>query len=263
MLAFLRWLFGLGGSSRVDRVRDRGRPPSPNGASSFHLYWQGAPRVVAAVRVTVEVVAPPATTDLYFFALQASFLDRGQEVGGGHVGIQWNRRHPGNTAVNWGGYRAQRLGGDELPGTESTLPSQPNDPNTRDYPWEAGRRYRLTIDAGADVGWWRGSIEDVASGAVAVIRELEGGGDGLGTPLVWTEVFAACDAPPVTIRWSELEFATVAGEWHRVTAVDTNYQDYNAGGCSNTDSASSGGGFTQTTNVARVNSGGVTLQLPS
>ncbi|HKX72170.1 MAG TPA: hypothetical protein VJM75_13115 [Acidimicrobiales bacterium] len=46
-----------------------------------------------------------ARSDLYFWALQASFIDSAERhCGGGHVGLQWRRHHPGSRAVNWGGY---------------------------------------------------------------------------------------------------------------------------------------------------------------
>ena len=173
-------------------IREQGRPPSPNGASSFHLHWTAPTRPARAVRATLEVVDPPRTRDLYFFALQASFTDNGSHLGGAHLGLQWNRRHPGNAAANWGGYHSQARGGGILEGTESGLPSRPGDPNTRDFPWRAGRRYRLEIGPGSSTGWWLGTITDVASGETTAIRELRGGGDGLDGVVVWCEVFASC-----------------------------------------------------------------------
>ena len=113
------------------RPRTHGFPPSGNGASSFHLGWRlppGAGHLVAA-SVTLEVLAPPAGDHLYFWALQVAFPG----AGAAHLGLQWNHRHPGFGAVNWGGYAAD---GSLLAGTESPLPSTPADPNTRDYPWQ-------------------------------------------------------------------------------------------------------------------------------
>ena len=259
MRAFLRDLFGTGTS---EAGRNRGRPPSPNGASSFHLRWR-APGHTKAVRVTLEVIEPPQTRDLYFFALQATFAGDEADSGGAHIGLQWNARHPGTTAVNWGGYRSQSSGGSVLEGTESSLPSQPNDPNTRDYAWQPHRPYRLTIEPGSDVGWWRGSVTDMQTGVTTVIRELHGGGRWLSTPMVWSEVFAPCDAPPVAVRWTNLETESARGGWQPVDLVDVNYQHYNAGGCSNTDSSVDVDGFVQRTNTGRSTPQGATLAFGS
>lgn len=123
------------------RVRTSGRPTSGNGASSFHLWWS-VPygRMLSAAAVTLEVVEPPATDRLVFWALQVSFVKPGG--GGAHLGLQWNRRHPGGTAVNWGGYAPD---GSLLSGSASPLPSTPDDPNTRDLLWWPRRPYRLSI----------------------------------------------------------------------------------------------------------------------
>jgi hypothetical protein len=60
--------------------------------------------VVAASAALVVEAAPPVP-DLYVWALQASFIDSAERhCGGGHVGLQWRRHHPGSRAVNWGGY---------------------------------------------------------------------------------------------------------------------------------------------------------------
>jgi hypothetical protein len=216
-----------------------------------------------AVRATLDVTEPPRTQDLYFFALQATFRDRRADHGGGHVGLQWNRRHPGSTAVNWGGYQAQRLGGAVLAGTESTLPSRPNDPNTRDYAWKPRHGYQLTIARGSGPGWWRGTVTDLATDSTTVIRELDGGGTHLSAPLVWAEVFAPCDGPPVTVQWSGLQVADDSGQWHTVTAVTTNYQPWEAGGCTNTDSRALDQFFEQATNTVRTNPGGQSIRLGS
>jgi len=217
----------------------------------MHLTWATPTRPALAVRATLEVVEPPETNDLYFFALQASFVEAGSHVGGAHIGLQWNRRHPGNTAANWGGYHSQTRGGAILDGTQSPLPSQPNDPNTRDYPWQSGRKYRFEIGPGSDMGWWLGTITDVTAGQTAVVRELHGGGSRLASPVVWCEVFAPCDGPSVTVAWSELEFLDDNGRWISVDSVRTNYQDYSAGGCTNTNSAAEDGRWTQTTHTPR------------
>lgn len=253
MRSFLnRWFGARADPTGHHPIRDRGRPPSGNGASSLHLIWQVPEESFTAVRATLEVAEPPRTSDLYFFALQATFRGGGLDRGGGHIGLQWNRRHPGSTAANWGGYRSQQLGGSVLAGTESDLPSRPNDPNTRDYPWQPHRRYRLSIDPGAVPGWWRGAIEDLATGELSVIRELDGGGSHLTVPLVWSEVFAPCDGPAVTVRWSDLQVANGTGPWQTITAVIANYQAWDAGGCTNTDNRADDGAFEQVTNTIRM-----------
>lgn len=251
MRAFLNRLLGRSQAfPGAAPVRQRGRPPSGNGASSMHLFWDAVP-AAAAVRATVEVTVPPRTTDLYFFALQASFAADGTATGGGHIGLQWNSRHPNNTAANWGGYGSQAHGGAVLDGTESALASLPDDPNTRDYSWLPNRKYRLTIEPGSSPGWWRGVVTDMTTDRIVPIRELNGGGDHLQSPMVWAEVFAACDGPSVTVEWSDLEYLTQPGGWLPVDAVTVNYQDYNAGGCTNTDSVKVSGGVAQTTNTTR------------
>ncbi len=163
--------------------------------------------------------------------------------------------------MNWGGYQAQSRGGAVLEGSASSLPSQPNDPNTRDYRWAPGRPYRLTISPGALPGWWRGTVEDLERGEQTVIRELDGGGDRLTSPMVWIESFAPCDAASVTALWRDLHLASPAGDWEEVTAVSVNYQAYAAGGCTNTNATSGSDHFAQTTNTARRNPTGTTLRL--
>ena len=89
------------------------------------------------ISVDLEVVSTPPVAELYFWALQANFHGPAGGTGGAHLGLQWNRAHPENTAVNWGGYQASHLGGAILDGTESGLPSAPSNRNTRDYRWRA------------------------------------------------------------------------------------------------------------------------------
>ncbi len=204
---------------------------------------------------------PPQTSDLYFFALQATFHGGGVDHGGGHVGLQWNRRHPGSTAVNWGGYQSQQRGGAVLAGSESQLPSRPNDPNTRDYPWKPHRSYRLTIEQGSHPGWWQGTVEDVAAGEVAEIRELDGGGTHLTAPMVWAEVFAPCDGPPVAVRWTELQVADQSDQWHTVGEATANYQTWEDGGCTNTNSRALDRAFEQRTNTVRMTENRTRIRL--
>ena len=220
-------------------VRDRGLPPSPNGASSFHVWWDVRDVPLASVSVVLEVLTPPAVDLLAFFAVQASFWSRagwsgaGHE-GGAHAGIQWNPRHPGNGALNWGGYDRS---GFVLSGTPSPLPSTPDDPNTVDFAWVAGVRYRLTIGPRRlDRDWphWPARIEGLDTGEDLVVRELICDGDHLRAPVVWSELFTRCDDPSIEVRWSEPSAVTLEGAVLRVDRGRVTYQAYRAGGCTNT-----------------------------
>ena len=224
---------------RFKRERTRGFPTSSNRASSLHLVWDPPPAPLLEVSAVLEVVEPPIVPHLYFWALQASFVDRGRRVGGAHLGLQWYDRHPGSTAVNWGGYRD---GAGELDGEASPLPSATGNPNTRDYPWMPRRPYRLRI-AGDGDGWWTGEVTDLATGEVTVVRRLHGGGTALASPVVWSEVFARCDDPRVTVRWSQLSPPPAT--------LRVSYQSHVDGGCANTDSRRDGDAWLQITNTTR------------
>lgn len=230
-------------------TRVSGRPTSSNRASSFHLewVWDGRPPELVEVGATLTVVERPSGSDLHFWALQASFVGGGglggRRFGGGHAGLQHHSSHPGASAVDWGGYGAD---GRELDGTDSVLPSATGNPNVRDLAWAEGVPYRIRIHRGA-VGW-AASVDDV------VIRELLVDGDRLGGILVWSEVFAPCDAPTSAVRWSDLWGRTPAGEIVRPVAVSTRYQSVPDGGCSNTSSdpdPHTTGAIVQRTNVHR------------
>lgn len=203
-------------------------------------------RPLVGVQATLEVVEPPAVDELYFWALQASFGDGRRTHGGAHLGLQWNRRHPANTAANWGGYHHS---GRVLDGSSSDLPSAPDDPNTRDYPWTARVPYRFRITRVAD--GWRGEIADLNTNRAVVVRDLYAPGTELVEPMVWSEVFAACDDPQVRIRWSGFGALTADGDVARPGAVRVNYQAYDAGGCSNTNVVADGDGIVQVTNAER------------
>ena len=43
-------------------------------------------------------------------------------------------------------------------------------------------------------------------------------------PMVWSEIFAECDAPSVTVRWSEFQAVDETGAVWRPDAVSVNYQ---------------------------------------
>ncbi len=241
-------------------VRVSGRPTSSNRASSFHLEWLWAPRPPDLVEVgaTLTVLERPTVPDLHFWALQASFTSEAlpgvvQRHGGAHAGLQHHPAYPGGTAVNWGGYGAD---GRELDGTASALPSALGNANTRDLSWEAGRPHRLAIHAGA-VGWVA-TVDDVA------IRELRVGGDRLTGIMVWSEVFAPCDAPSSAVRWSDLWGRSASGALVAPVAVRTRYQSVADGGCSNTSSDPDphvAGAVLQRTSVHRITPRGTRIAL--
>lgn len=257
------WLRGLIGAGDLGG-RVAGYPTSSNRASSFHLRWELAGELTS-VAATLEVDEVPPVPRLYFWALQASFTTSGRRGGAGHLGLQWHQPHPGSTAVNWGGYDER---GTVLAGTDSPLASRSGNPHTRDFPWRAGRAYRLAIEAAPSEAQpgdgrtaWRGSVTDTASGERTVVRDLLAVGDRLSAPMVWSEVFARCDDPPVTVRWSALEATLPTGDVVSPSTVVTNYQSHQAGGCANTDSAVEGGAVVQRTNVERRHAQGARLPL--
>lgn len=239
----------------------RGEPGSGNGASSFHLTWRlGTDEPLVEVAAVLEVVVPPTVDRLYFWALQASFVDDGGHRGAAHLGLQWNRGHPGGRAVNWGGYAEA---GGLLAGSPSPLPSAPDDPNTRDYPWQPGRRYRLRISPspGLVAGQWQGEVTDLTTGQATVVRHLAGGGDRLAAPVVWSEVFARCDHPSVAVRWSDLAAIGVSGRRIQPEGLAVSYEPGRAGGCDNTTVALDDHGVVQVTNTARTLPPGATIDL--
>lgn len=218
------------GPSRVG-----GRPPSPNGASSFHLWWEVPAVPLASVSAILQVLVPPKVRRLAFFALQASFWSPGSHEGGAHAGLQWNPRHPRSRAANWGGYDYT---GSILPGTDSPLPSTPDDRNTRDFGWVTGARYRLTIGprvpGSRDPSRWPARIEGLDTGEDLVIRHLLCDGDHLRAPVVWSELFTRCDDPSVEVRWSDPRAVTLEGTVLYVERARVTYQAYEEGGCTNT-----------------------------
>lgn len=243
---------------RSPAVRETGPPRSSNGASSMHLWWQLPGRFVE-VSATVEVVEPPAVEALHFWALQASFADGARRWGGAHLGLQAHPRHPGGTAVNWGGYRAAEDGGGELDGTASALPSALGNANTRDFPWTARRPYRLRIARGNR--GWLGEVVDLSTGKVTTVRELLAPGRWLERPVVWSEVFADCGAPPTAVRWSALEAVDDEGRRHEPSGLVASYQAFEDGGCTNTTSEVTGPGeVVQRTATTRTTPAGGVLQ---
>jgi len=229
--------------------------------SSWHLWWvldpAGPP--IASVAATLTVFEPPVVDRLYFWALQAAFVGAGgARHGAAHLGLQWNPRFPSRRAVNWGGYAAASDVSSILEGTDSPLPSFPNDPNTRDYDWSAGRPYRLEIRRGS-VGW-SGWVTDLAAGSCVEVRELLAGGDRLEAPVVWSEVFCRCDHPSVAVAWSDLSVVAVDGSPVPVRGVRTTFPT--GGDCSNTAVSVEDSALVQRTNAARGVGAGAFLTLP-
>lgn len=243
---------------RVRRpVRLTGSPPSPNGASSFHLWWQlPATAAITEVSAVVEIVSEPVVGSLYFWALQVGFAQRGRSVGAGHTGLQWHPRSP-RGAVNWGGYDES---GRELDGTPSSLP-QVDSANTLQWPWQPGRPYRFTVSAGAP-GRWRSQVTDLVDGRQVILRELAVEATELTSPVVWTEMFARCDDPPVSARWSQLQVRRPDGTVVSPRAVVSTYQSVAEGGCSNTESRPDGATVVQTTGLAGPRAGHHGQTLP-
>jgi hypothetical protein len=197
--------------------------------------------------VTLVVPALPSVPRLYFWALQVSF----SAGAGAHLGLQWGADPPTRLLhVNWGGYGPS---GSELSGETSNLPSSFANPNTRDYDWQAGRPYRLRISR--EAGRWAGWVDDI------LVRRLDAPGDTLQNPMVWSEVFADCDDPPVSVRWSDLEVVTRSGRRLHIDSVTARYQSRHDGGCDNTSSKSDGKEFVQTTNVVRASPPGALLRV--
>lgn len=231
----------------MSRTRLSGYPTSSNRASSFHLNW--LPGVeLAEVSVTLQVTAPPAVDDLYFWALQASFAGRGAVFGAGHLGLQWHSSYPSYGAVNWGGYHSE---GSILDGTGSGLPSTLDNPHTRDFSWSPGVDYRLRIYSERP-SWWVGEVTNVVTGVTTVVRSLNGGGDRLVVPMVWSEIFARCDAPPSGSVWSRPLGILLDGSVWQPDSYRVTYQREDDGGCSNTNVAVLPHGVAQITGVSRV-----------
>jgi hypothetical protein len=239
------------------RGRTSGLPPSANGASSLHAWWE-CPGTLHEVAVTLEVLVPPSVPWLHFWALQVSFVDGGRRTGGGHLGLQAAPWHPGGTAVNWGGYAE---GGGELDGTASALPSEVGNANTRDFPWVARRPYRLRVAPGRSGAYWLGTVTDLGSGSTTAVRELRCPGTALDHPVVWSEVFAPCDAPGTAVRWSDPAVVTAGGEVVVPDAVRLTYQSVADGGCSNSTTFVDRGAVVQATATDRREPHGARLPL--
>jgi hypothetical protein len=225
------------------------------------------------VSAVLEILVPPSVPSLYFWALQVDFVEDGVTWGGGHTGLQWNRRFPQNAAANWGGYASQARGGAVLLGSMPALPTFSGDPNTMAYGWRPGRPYRLRVYRSPEApGAWRAEVTDVTAGEVMVLRDLYravnpsarslsgASSEGyLRTPIVWSEVFADCDAPSVVVRWSDFRGENDDGRVIIPERVRVNYQSREDGGCANTTVRRDEVGLLQVTNHPRETEQGALL----
>ena len=262
----IRRSFSRAAGAWTARQRTSGEPRSPNGASSFHLIWELPPEPLVRVEATLEVVVPPAVPRLYFWALQASFASGPRLQGGAHLGLQWHPRYPGSTAVNFGGYGPAEGGPRLLEGSTSELPGRRNQPNTREFQWQLGHRYRLMIapapDSPEGIRAWRGTVDDLDGGGVQVVRDLYTRGEYLHSPMVWSEVFARCEHPSAVVRWSHLRATAASGEELRPQHVRVNYQPRAEGGCDNTSVALDELGILQITATEREVAQAAVLPVP-
>jgi hypothetical protein len=143
----------------------------------------------------------------------------------------------------------------------SNIASSVDDPNTRTWPWSPGRRYRLRIHRGSRPGWWSGEVADLETGAATHVRQLAGGGDHLASLMVWSEVFADCDAPSVAVRWSRPSVLGGDGRRHVPSGYRAAYQPWERGGCTNTNSEPAPLGVIQRTSTSRATPDGTTIPL--
>jgi hypothetical protein len=130
----------------------------------------------------------------------------------------------------------------------------------------SGHRYRLTVEpagrAPDDMYAWRGTITDLESRETVEVRTLYSRGSHLLAPMVWSEVFARCEHPRVTARWSGLRATTMEGEEIIPRALRVNYQSRADGGCDNTTVAVDELGILQVTNIERQIPQDATLPVP-
>jgi hypothetical protein len=142
-----------------------------------------------------------------------------------------------------------------------------DNPNTRLFPWQPRRRYELRVrrvpsSPGPDgIHAWQATVDDLASGEQTIVRDLHVRGRYLADPVVWSEVFARCDDPTVSVRWSNLRAVTVTGRPAVPDAVSVTYQPRSQGGCDNTTVRLDGNAVAQDTNAARTVPDGSVLRL--
>jgi hypothetical protein len=252
-------LRGLLSSAGSGASTEPGEPTT--GVSAFHVWWQGMSATDHYVRcaATLEVTHLPMVDKLYFWALQATFSDaKGVEYGGAHTGLQWNPHYPRNRAINWGGYDASGSVTAILKGSLSPMPSAPNDVNTRNYAWEVGVPYRFEISH-THAGWL-GEVTNEVTGETAEIRTLFAGGDRLTGFVCWSEIFAGCNDPSASVKWSNLSATTAAGRVVKPTGVTLSYPT--GGDCPNNDTRlDAHKAIVQTTNGTRSGHNGQLLSL--
>ena len=247
----------------IDRLRGDAYEERPVGGG-FHLWWQGivadAADPIISCEVTLEVLREPQVPALYFWAMQMSFLDaHGHQSGSAHIGLQWNQRHPTSRAVNWGGYAQASDVTSILEGSHSSLPSAPDDRNTRDYPWRSGAPYRLAVRR-SERGW-SGSITDVERSSTVEIRELFAGGDRLDGFVVWSELFCSGTDPRSAVRWSRPIVHHTSGRTQSAAAMTATYP----GGAQwrRLDTRVDSVGITQLTDCRRLTPHQTAMTLPS
>jgi hypothetical protein len=97
------------------------------------------------------------------------------------------------------------------------------------------------------------------TGAATHVRRLAGGGELLTDLVVWSEVFADCDAPPVAVRWSRPRALLPDGRIVSPSGYECRYQRFEQGGCTNSDSRVDDDGVVQITNTERSNPSGSRL----
>ena len=242
------------GGEGAGRERVSGYPTSSNRASSLHLSWElppgTGPVVAVSARLTVDALPPVA--ELYFWALQASFRD-GPAAGTAAPTSACSGTRPTRAPAPSTGAGTRRAAA-ILPGSESALPSGSGNANTRDYWWEPAVPHLLTIERAAG-GGWAGSVDGTH------VRTLAAGGDRLDGLMVWSEVFARCDDPPVAVRWSGFRATLATGEVVSPVALRVNYQGRSQGGCDNTSAIPDGDGVVQVTNTPRQVPTGARIEL--
>ena len=79
--------------------------------------------------------------------------------------------------------------------------------------------------------------------------------------MVWSEVFADCNAPAAAVQWSQFTVDGADGERQPVDAARVNYQTVADGGCTRTNSSVVGDAFEQRTSTERTTPQGSRLQL--
>lgn len=250
--------------------------PSWRGRSATHLWWyveNQAP--VVRAEVTIEILEPPQANFIYFWAMQLNFTNGSQTGGGGHIGLQWHPYYPDCTAVNWGGYCSHD--GSILRGSDSSLPGSTGDVNTRDYPWQPGTRYKMSvyraIDSApthAEIRWpkaepiyrWRGEITDLSTNQRVVVRDLYSSGHMISGPAVWSEIFAKCDSPRAAVRWSDFVCVTETGQRAPIRKLGVTHGVGPDGGCENSDVVWDGVGAVMSTATPRTTPHGAQIELP-